>query len=127
MKKSIFPLLIALCSIHLGASAQDGYQWLDMTHLIANPNFENNTNEGWDCWSNASSKNLSYGCQEFWNGTFDIWQTLWDIPNGKYRLSVNGYYRIGDNSWSLNQHNNGTEEITAFLYANLDSIPLKST
>ena len=127
MKKSIFPLLIALCSIHLGVSAQDGYQWLDMTHLIANPNFENNTNDGWDCWSNASSKNLSYGCQEFWNGTFDIWQTLWDIPNGKYRLSVNGYYRIGDNSWSLNQHNNGTEEITAFLYANLDSIPLKST
>ena len=59
MKKSIFPLLIALCSIHLGVSAQDGYQWLDMTHLIANPNFENNTNEGWDCWSNASSKNLS--------------------------------------------------------------------
>ncbi|MBR2192809.1 MAG: lamin tail domain-containing protein [Bacteroidaceae bacterium] len=127
MKKSTFLLAIALCSIHLGASAQDGYQWLDMTHLINNPRFENNTNDGWDCWGNASSQNLSYGCQEFWNGTFDIWQTLWDIPNGKYRLSVNGYYRIGDNSWSLNQHNNGTEEITAFLYANLDSIPLKST
>ena len=127
MKKSTFLLAIALCSIHLGASAQDGYQWLNMTHLINNPRFENNTNDGWDCWGNASSQNLSYGCQEFWNGTFDIWQTLWDIPNGKYRLSVNGYYRIGDNSWSLNQHNNGTEEITAFLYANLDSIPLKST
>ena len=127
MKKSIFPFVIALCSIHVSISAQNGYQWLDMTHLIANPNFENNTNEGWQVWGNASSEDLSYGCQEFWNGTFDIWQSLWGIPNGKYRLSVNGYYRIGDNSPSLNAHNNGTEEITALLYANQYSTPLVST
>ena len=126
MKKSFFLLTTVMCAFSLHTLAQSTNQWLDMTHLIKNPRFENNTNEGWSYWGNASSENLSYGCQEFWNGTFDMWQEVNDVPNGKYRISANAYYRIGDNSSSYNAHNNGTEEISAQLYA-LDSfIPLAS-
>ena len=126
MKKSFFLLTTVMCAFSLHTLAQSTNQWLDMTHLIKNPRFENNTNEGWSYWGNASSENLSYGCQEFWNGTFDMWQEVNDVPNGKYRISANAYYRIGDNSSSYNAHNNGTEEISAQLYALDSSIPLAS-
>ena len=101
--------------------------WIDLTNsYVKNPNFDNNSREGWLVSANASSQNLNYECQEFWNGTFDIWQNLTDMPEGKYRISVQGYYRMGDNSPSLTAHQNGTENLTAELYANSNTTNLVS-
>ena len=125
MKKSIL-LLCALWGGTCKVVAQTA-QWIDVTnYYIQNPSFDNNSNRGWSITSNASSKDLNYNCQEFWNGTFNIWQSIPDIPNGTYRLSVQGYYRMTDNSTSMTAHNNGTESLAARLYANSTETPLVS-
>ena len=77
MKKSIL-LLCALWGGTCKVVAQTA-QWIDVTnYYIQNPSFDNNSNRGWSITSNASSKDLNYNCQEFWNGTFNIWQSIAD-------------------------------------------------
>ena len=92
--------------------------WTDVTnYLISNPGFADNDVDGWNWNSDASSQKSDYGCMEFWNGTFDIWQDLAGLPSGKYRLSVQAFYRAGANSSTYTAHNNGRESVTARLYA----------
>ena len=100
--------------------------WLDVTDIyIENPRFDANSNKGWTYTSDATSQSTGNEGMEFWNGTFDIHQTL-QVPNGKYRLSVQAYYRTGDNGWAYDQYTNGTEEITAYIYANNAQAPVAS-
>ena len=102
-------------------------QWMDVTDTyIKNPRFDNNTSLGWEYTSNASSQQTGYEGMEFWNGTFDIHQTITDLPEGKYRISVQAYYRTGDNGISYERYANGTESIPAYLYANDNSTPIAS-
>ena len=66
--------------------------WIDLTdYFIESPRFDNNSSVGWTVESNAHSQNKSYNTMEFWNGTFNIYQTI-NVPNGKYRLSVQSFY-----------------------------------
>ena len=100
--------------------------WIDITDTyIKNPRFDNNSSQGWEYTSDASSQQTGYEGMEFWNGTFDIHQTI-EVPNGKYRLSVQSYYRTTDNDWAYSNYADGTEEITAYLYANEKQVPIAS-
>jgi len=92
--------------------------WIDITDLVLNnPRFDGNSTDDWSWNSNASSQSCEYEGMEFWNGTFNFWQDLVNLPQGSYRLSVQAYYRAGDNDEAYWKHKNGTEEITAYLYA----------
>lgn len=94
--------------------------WIDMTsEYVRNAGFDNNSNSGWVYTSDASSQNVNYDAMEFWNGTFDIWQTV-AVPNGKYRISVQAYFRTGDNWEAYNRYVGGTDNVTGYLYANTD-------
>ena len=100
--------------------------WLDVTEAyITNPGFDNNSNKGWTYTANAGSTACNYGAMEFWNGTFNIYQTI-NVPNGKYRLSAQAYYRTRDNEQAYRNYQNGREQITAYLYANQDKQPVAS-
>lgn len=95
----------------------DGKSWIDMTDLLlTNPGFTNNDKNGWECESNAQSQNADWDCMEFWSGTFNISQLIKNGPQGKYRLSVQAFYRCQDNDAGYNDYKNGTEEITGYLY-----------
>ena len=102
--------------------------WVDITEeYVKNPSFENNSNEGWQIQSNANSTNTDYEGQEFWNGTWNIWQDITVPVPGKYRVCVQAFYRPGDNSSrAVDNYKNGTEVITCYLYANKDQVLLKS-
>lgn len=106
---------------------------VDATFLISNPRFDRNYAENY--WEGSSftigglNENM---CAEVWNTNFDVYQILDNIPNGRYRLSVQGFYRW-NNVWGNNTnwyavvgHNNGTEQLYAELYANDDFTPLQS-
>ena len=68
--KTIRLLLSVLIALPLTLHAQS---WIDITDAyIANPNFDNNTTQGWTYTSNASSQTTGYEAMEFWNGTFKI-------------------------------------------------------
>ncbi len=99
--------------------------WLDVTEAyITNPDFSNGTT-GWEITNGAQNAQTGYGGMEFWNGWFNICQRL-NVPNGKYRVSVQSYYRMSNNNNSYTAYLNKIEDITAFLYANGNSNPIAS-
>ena len=101
-------------------------KWIDVTDTyITNPRFDNGNMEGWNISSGATNTQTGYGGMEFWNGWFSISQRA-NISNGKYRISVQAYYRMTDNDYTYPAHHNGYEEITAFLYANNEEKALAS-
>lgn len=120
---------IAVFLILLAASLSTrAAEWIDMTRqYIQNPDYTGNSNQGWTMEAWAGSTACNYGCQEFWQGTWNFHQTT-VVPDGHYRLSVYGYHRPTDNS---NQRveaflNGNGDEITSFIYANQATAPLVS-
>jgi len=100
------------------ASHADDTGWTDVTSLfIKNPGYDNDQTTGWQWESNAQSQTARCESMEFWNGTFNLHQTVRNAPKGRYRLSVQTYYRCGDNAWAYENYKNHQEDITAYLYA----------
>ena len=116
--KNLLTVLLALAAT--GISAADttaGGQWIDMTALLLkNPGFANNSRDGWQWQSNAGSQTARCDCMEFWNGTFDIYQQVTGAAKGRYRLSVQAYYRCEDNGPGYNKYLQGTHNITGYMY-----------
>lgn len=121
--KALLTACIAFLSLPaIGLKAQE---WIDITgEYLKNPGFDNNSNAGWT-YTNVSSTQCTYEAMEFWQGTFDIYQTV-EVPNGKYRVSVQAYFRTKDNNAGYSEYTAGTEDITGYLYANNDRTKLTS-
>ena len=107
-------LLCSLLFLSIGMKAE----WTDVTNIyLANPSFDNNSSAGWTLDVSAQANAMNFNCMEVFNGTFDVSQTLKNLQKGKYRLSVQGYYRAGSNDVAYQAHQNGDEQLTAVLYA----------
>ncbi len=103
----------------------DGCTSLDVTDMfMTNPTLRKG-NQG---WSGSVPADLRYEVMEFYNSDFDMYQTLTGIPNGAYVVQVQGFYRasINNDYLGLDAYLNGSENITAQLYANDESVPLVS-
>ena len=103
------------------ANAEDNDLPVNATGLITNPSFNINTNAYWQGdtpqfqkWNNA----------EFYETTFNIHQQLTGLPNGNYLLKVKGFHRPGSNQDVFNDYQQGTDNATALLYANDESVTL---
>lgn len=107
------------------AGTPKAQEWIDMTDLLTNPTFDNDAS-GWTISCDASNQGVQYGVMEFWNGTFDISQTLTGLADGTYRIGVQAFFRTQDFNTSYTNYKNGTENITAYLYANTASTPVAS-
>jgi len=66
------------------------YSPVDKTSLIVNPSYDNNKNDG---WSGTTPGFSGYGNAEHYNKTFDTYQDIANVPNGLYKMSVQGFYR----------------------------------
>lgn len=64
----------------------------DMTSSLVNPGFAN-SKTGW----NGTDPAFGEGAAEFYEKSFDFYQTLKDMPNGVYGVSVQAFHRT---SWS---------------------------
>jgi len=96
----------------------DGKTWIDITsQVLKNTTFDNNSQDYWQWESDAWSTTARMECMEFWNGTFDIHQDVAYNHDGKYRLSVQAFYRVGDNDQGYRNYQNGSEVIPAVMYA----------
>ena len=108
---------------------------VDATFVILDPNFSRN-NRNKSAWTGsdfsvggADTNNNA----EKWGGnsqTFDISQTV-TVPNGKYKISWNGFYRYNNTTDNTNDvaiaaHADGTEVINSFVYINGIDYPLTS-
>lgn len=125
MKTKKIALLLSIFGISIGTSTAE--EWLDVTRLVTNPDFADNTMDGWNWSGYVRNLNTEYNCQEFWYGYFDFYQRLYDLPNGKYRVGVQGFYRNGPYSTSeYYNYIDGRDNLTAYLVANSSSTLLKS-
>lgn len=97
----------------------------DITRKIVNPSFDNGK-EGWTVKEGNPTFNETYKNCEVYQGTFDIYQDITNIPDGVYELSVLAFQRVAGNDIASVAHDNGTEDITAFIYANDLETPFTS-
>ena len=93
----------------------------DVTSLIADYNFGRN-NSLFNSWNgtenkgkNGSNDNMN---AEKYNTTFDVYQTLTDLPNGRYLVKAQAFYRAGGQGTTNSAEN-------AFLYANNNSTAIE--
>jgi len=84
---------------------------LDMTSYIVNPGFDANATTGWE-----GVGVVNYHVVEFYQKTFDMYQTISGLPAGKYRLKAKGFERPKTNDIGA-AYKAGTETIYAQLYA----------
>ena len=95
----------------------------DITRKIVNPSFDTGTSEG---WTGNVTVSKDYKNCEAYEKTFDLYQDITNIPDGVYELSVLAFQRVGRNEVASAAHDNGTENITAFIYANDLETPFTS-
>lgn len=66
----------------------------DMTGMIVNPTFDGITYEGWEGSKFGSGGSVG-PCAERYEMTFDTYQIITGLPNGVYRVTVDGFHRWG--------------------------------
>jgi len=95
----------------------------DYTSLITNNNFDpakgSKDEKRIDGWvvSGALNGYKSYSCS-FNKGTFDLHQDIEGLPKGKYKVTVNTYYRAGSYEEEGENINAGKDTHLMKLYAN---------
>lgn len=99
----------------------------DITRKIVNPSFDNGS-EGWTVKDVTGKRTFggSYNNCEVYQGTFDFYQDITNLPDGVYELSVLAFQRVANNEVASKAHDNGTEDITAFIYTNDLEAPFTS-
>ena len=98
------------------AHAQEG--WIDVTsQYIINPNYDNDSNKGWEGTTIGHAQPAQ--AAEHWNTSFNSYQHISNLPNGKYRVTVNALYRPGNSDqYLLDRYLDGDHDIPAHIYAN---------
>ena len=111
------------------------------TFLVTDANFNRNdqrksawTGDDFGVGGDGGEANADKFNAEKWGGnsqTFDISQTVTDVPNGLYSITWNGFYRYNNTEENTNDvaiaaHADGTEVINSFVYLNDTDYPLTS-
>lgn len=86
----------------------------DLTYLIKNHTFDN----GKDGWTGATVVDANWKNCESYQGTFDMYQEFVAPQEGVYEISAQAMHRVTWNEATATAHENGSEDITAVLYAN---------
>lgn len=88
---------------------------IDVSDLIVNcPRFDN---DQWaPHWTASPAPGVAYNCIEFFNCNFNVYQIIYGLPAGTYRLQTRAYYRYGSQANNYTAHNNGTLQRNAKLY-----------
>ena len=106
-----------------GVSVSDIAQPFDLTFMLLNPDFDNDATTGWTS-SNGAPGYDAQGA-EFYEKTFNYYQTLQKMPSGNYELRANAFQRPGSYDAVLAPYNRGTAKVTTSLYINSTSAAVK--
>ena len=121
----VFLLMAATLTIH-GQNT-----WIDVTeNYLTNPNFDNGDWDGWtiDYYTTLNGRGgprCDFGALELWYCSFNMSQRL-QVPNGRYRVSVQGYYRTQNLQDAYYVYAVDMEEIPVQLFANDQQTTLQS-
>ena len=82
--------------------------------LLTNPTFESAT--GWN--NTGVAINTTYQNAESYQGTFNLYQDITNIPDGVYEITVQAMHRVDNNDNASKLYPYDVNEITACLYGN---------
>lgn len=110
----LFCLLCGLATVYV-ANAQ---QWIDVTDsYVKNPRYDNND---YSYWSGTGLGGYNpFDNAEHYNKNYDTYQLLTGLTPGKYRVSLNAFYRMGSSNDDYTRYSSGnySEFLLAKLYA----------
>lgn len=112
-------LKTAACDFLNGVTASDADNPFDLTFML-----ENSDMSSADGWNGGTSPSINYGCAEFYQTTFDFYQTLTQLPSGTYRFMAQGFQRPGSTDDVYTAYQSGTSNVTAQLYAGSANVKL---
>lgn len=110
MRQLLTTILLAITTT---VSAQS---WIDLTDTyIKNPSYVGNSYSYWEgtALGSASPKENA----EHYSKTYDTYQTITGLKAGKYRLSLNAFYRMGEASNDYSLYSGG--KYSSYQYAQL--------
>lgn len=87
----------------------------DLTYMLQNPTFDTGNGDG---WTGATVVDGNWKNCESYQGTFDMYQEFVAPQDGVYEISAQAMQRVTWNEGTATAHENGSEDITAVLYAN---------
>lgn len=104
--------------------------WIDVTSTyLKNADFSAGNWDGWTVnYNNNNSTGgprCDYGAMELWYCSFRMSQTL-TVPNGRYRVSVQAFYRTQALEQAYSSYEANMETIPAKLFAGQQQVTLKS-
>lgn len=107
---------VLLLTLFSTSSKAEVRAWVDVTDkYIENPRYENNDGTGW----NGTALGFDHPMKnaQHYNKVFNTYQDLTGLKPGKYRLSIQGFYRAGnaDSDYEYSRSNNATYKY-AFIY-----------
>lgn len=82
--------------------------------VLQNSSFETNT--GWN--NTGVTINTTYKNAESYQGTFNLYQDLTELPEGVYEITVQAMQRVDNNDNASQLYPNDVDEMTAYLYGN---------
>lgn len=82
--------------------------------VLQNPSFDTTT--GWN--NTGVSINTTHTNAEAYQGTFNLYQDLTDIPEGVYEITVQAMQRVDNNDNASQLYPKDVDEMTAYLYGN---------
>lgn len=86
----------------------------DLTNLLSDASLEDG--DGW-----SETPTINYSCGEFYQMTFDMHQTVSDLPAGTYEFLGQAFQRPGTTSSVYSAWESGTNNVNALIYAGDDS------
>lgn len=104
MRKAILAAAVVAMA---GGSAMAEGTWRNVNYLLKNPAFIPG-------WSGALT-DTKEGIGESYDGAFELYQVLPDVPAGEYTLTANALYRCGNIRYSLDNMKDGANH-NAYLF-----------
>ena len=91
-----------------------GQEPFDLTFMLVNPGFDTDATTGWTYGTDAPGYN--YQTAEYFQKTFNFYQTLKNMPPGTYELCANAFQRPGPYNSIYDPYIAGTSTVTTYLY-----------
>ena len=104
------------------ASASDENP-IECTTVMKSPSFEDenmmNSSTGWTNPGNLGNDDTQKAAlaMEFWQSAFDMYQTIYGLPKGTYRLTVDAWCRNGGNADNYKEWVADNKATMAYVYA----------
>ncbi len=115
-RRSLCILKIPVSHVMPPSDDPDPDGWQDVTDRLCNADF----GRGQLGWAGTLFSAAPGTVAEFFNTTFNTYQTLDDMPAGDYRFTLDGFYRQGNRQAAYNALVQGTERLNAQIYLTAD-------